>query len=1602
MKTVKTVWPSIRRACLLLMCIALQQTAFSQLRADFNATPTSGCAPVYVSFKDLSTGNPTYWKWDLGNGTISFLQHPSTTYFNPGKYAIKLVIRQGNQSDSVVKLSYITVNALPKPLFSASDTTGCYPLKVNFKDLSQAQEGSITKWEWDLGDGTVSSQQNPVHTYTAPGNYNVILRVTNTAGCVTTLSKPQYIKINDGVKAAFAFVNSNLCKPPSIVNFTNNSTGTGTLAYQWTFGDGNNSVQANPSNTYNTAGLYTVQLIVKNNIGCVDTLVKKDAIVVGVAKSSFTAPDTICEKTEYIFSNASQPIANNATWDFGDGTNSSLIHPTKKYASAGIYNVQLITDFGSCKDTIVKPVTVLARPIISFNADKVASCQSPMTIQFTNTTPTGSAFQWLFGDGNTSTQQNPIHTYQQTGDYNVTLIVTNANGCSDTLTKPAFIKVHPVVVAIRNLPATGCAPLTFTPAITVQTVVPIASYLWNFGDGSTSTQATPSHLYSSPGVYTITFTYTTADGCSETLTYPSAVRVGQKPTANFSAMPTEACASVPIQFTDNSTGNITNWLWHFGDGSADSAHNPRHYYNDTGYFSIRLIVSNNGCSDTLLRTHYVHIKPPVAKFQVNGSCSDPYRFSFTNYSVGATSWTWNFGDGTTSTTRDPVHVYSTKGNYTVTLTVSNSECSHTAAYPARIIIEKADFIASSTSVCKGDSILLQPTGFNAANVTNYEWLYYTATDTNRQVKIAYDKAGKYTVRLIITNINGCQDTMTKPDYITVDGPTAAFNPLSNAACINKGGAIQFTDQSTTDGTHAIKKWQWNFGDSSIQDYTAPPFQHIYSKEGNYTIHLKITDEKGCSDIISKSNEVYISNPKAVFSSIDTMSCQNRPVTFTNESTGPALTYNWNFGDGNVSGDLSPVHGYATVGVYNVSLKIEDKFGCRDSVYKQTFIHIDEPKARFIVSDSVGTCPPLIVNFTNQSKYYQQLNWDFGDGTGTQSDNPVHYYNYPGTYYAKLTVTSPGGCTDVVMKKIVVKGPTGTFSYDKTNACNPGTVAFNAQTENTKSFIWDFNDGYTINTTDSSVSHSYSSLGVYVPRMILEDAQGCKVPILGKDTIRIYGVESLFNTDKNLVCDQGVIAFSDSTISNDLITDYEWHFGDGTISNERNPSHTYSVTGIYPIKLFITTLNGCKDTSSQLTNIKVAGSPQVTIRGESGACVPATLNFFGDILVADTAALKWQWNFGNSITAGIQNPAAIVYQQAGAFNVTMSATNSSGCVTTKTKPVDIHPIPAVDAGINAVICENKTATLQAAGADKYTWGPAATLSCTGCAAPVASPLTDQVYHLQGESIFGCKATDSVIIRVKHPFNMLVGKGDTLCQGESFQLLAANAELYDWTPSLGLDDNHKKSPLARPQQTTNYRVIGYDSVGCFYDTGYVKLTVYPFPTIDLGPDKTIAVGSQVQLNATVSKDAIRLQWQPAVGLSCATCPNPVASPKQTTNYKVLAINEGGCVSKDEMTVFVVCNNGNIFVPNTFSPNGDGANDVFYPRGTGLYNIKSMRIFNRWGEAVYEAVNFQANDASKGWNGDHKGKAVPNDVYVYFVEVLCENNTLLTYSGNIAVIR
>ncbi|MDB5202566.1 MAG: hypothetical protein JWQ27_1975 [Ferruginibacter sp.] len=1593
----------VKTSCAILLFLLLGFFAKAQQPvAAFTATPVSGCAPLVVNFTDQSGGNPTSWHWDLGNATVSFLQNPSVTYFNPGLYSIKLVVQNAAGKDSITKTQYISVAPQPVVNFSANRFAGCFPLPVQFTDLSSAGNGGINSWQWDFGDGATSTAQSPAHTYTAAGNFNVSLRVGNSGGCFKTLTKSQYIQVSQGVHADFTNSAPNNCSSPVNIVFQNASTGTGVLTYLWDFGDGGTSSQTNPAHNYTVAGSYTVKLIVTNSTGCTDTLIRQNAITIGTVDAAFTSPSSVCVNNLFIATNTSSPAPVSATWDFGDGTTANSINGTKLYAAPGTYTVKLLSDFGACTDSAFATITVLPKPQAAFTGNPLSSCTVPRTVNFTSTSIGAITYEWNFGDGGTSTLQNPSHVYSTPGNFSVTLVATNASGCTDTLTKADFVKIALPVVSINNLPQLGCGPFSWTFSSTLVSSEPAVSYSWDFGDGGTSASANPTHIFAA-GDFTITVTITTASGCTAAVTVPAGIRVGTKPSANFVADPLDVCANLPVNFTDLSTGTITEWQWDFGDGATSAQQNPTHNYDDTGVFTIRLIVLNNGCADTLIRTNYVHVKPPIAIFTPSINCAAPFTTNFTDGSIGADTWSWNFGDGNTSNVPSPVHTYAATGTYGVSLTVTNaaSGCSFTRSQDLRIIHETADFTGDAI-VCRNSAANFTAINSNAGNINSYAWTFGDGgTGTSRTTAHTYTTPGIYDVSLITTDLNGCTDTIIKTQFIRVNGPSAGFSPAVAGSCLQSN--VSFTDQSAGDGTHPIVQWVWDFGDGNIQTYTNGPFQHSYTTAGIYTVTLTVTDNAGCSDLFSMPNAITVSSPQAIFTASDTSTCPAHAISFSNTSTGPGLVYVWNFGDGATSNLAAPTHNYATDGIYTVSLSITDQYGCTSSLVKTNYISISTPVAAFTMSDSVSTCPPLVVNFTSQSQNAVSLNWDFGDGSSSQLSNPTHFYNIPGAYTIILTVTGQGGCTSTKQRTVVVRGPQGTFTYTPLAGCKPLQVNFSAITRDRTSFIWDFNDGTTQATTDSIITHIYTVPGIYVPKMILKDNNGCLVPVTGLDTIIVNGVTAGFTTDTSLLCNNGAVQFSNTTVSNDVISGYSWDFGDGTTSTQQNPVHFYATVGNYFPKLKAVSQTGCTDSIKAVIPVRVIKQPEINIGQTSNGCTPLTVTFTGQVINPDTSALRWEWSFGNAQQSSLKNPLSQIYTIAGSYPVQTIVTNSSGCKDTATTTINAFAIPLVNAGVDTMICKGTGVGLQATGALTYSWTPATGLSCVNCANPIANPDSLRKYIVTGANADGCFAKDTIEVSVTYPFKMLISRSDTLCQGQSMRLTATGAHSYSWTPSAGLiTNNNLPSVTVAPQTSTTYRVVGSDGRNCFSDTGYVPVKVYPIPTVNAGPDQTINVGQMTDLIPTLSADVTKVIWTPSGELSRNNYPAITVKPRQTTEYTVTATNPGGCSSTDNLTVFVLCNGTNVFIPNTFSPNGDGSNDVFFPRGTGLFSIKNVKIFNRWGEVVFQKNNFSANDAAAGWDGLYKGQKLLPDVFIYVMEILCDNNTVLTYKGNVALIK
>lgn len=1586
------------RFTLLVLFLLFYNCLFAQLpQPAFTATPISGCAPLQVSFTDQSIGASS-WQWDLGNGVTSNQQNPSTFYTDPGLYTIKLTVTNANGSQTLTKTNYINVSAPPTVDFTSNITAGCFPLRAQFSDLSTPGSGSITSWNWSFGNGATSTQQNPLYIYTQSGTYFVNLTVTNSAGCTKTIIKPAYISVSTGVKADFTISTPVNCKPPESITFQNLSTGPGTLTYRWDFGDGGTSTTLNPSHNYITAGPFTVRLITTSSDGCIDTIVKSNVVQLNNYQTQISAPATGCINESINFTNQSNPAPVSSLWTFGDATSSTLINPVKIYALAGNYTVKVINQYTTCVDSATHAITINPKPTAAFTSTDSISCKAPHLVNFQNQSTGAVSWNWNFGDGGTSTAQNPSHNYVALGSYTVRLIATNSFGCNDTIIKTNFVRLEKPVFNPRILPFEGCRMLNVNFTANTTAVDSIATWFWDFGNGNTSSIKNPSNVFDS-GSYNIKLRVVTVQGCIDSVIVINGVRVGTKPIPDFNASPLNVCAFSNVQFNDLSTGNPDQWFWSFGDGATSSAKNPTYSYTDTGIFTIKLIVYNNRCADSITRTAYITSLPPVSRYVYNVNCAvSKKQVQFTDQSTLPTSLLWNFGDGNTSTLANPVHTYASLGTYTVTLTATSGSCSHTSTQVINLVDPLPDFTAVKTTICrKNESADFTSTSNNAANIVSYNWNFGDGNISNQQnPQHIYQNAGVYNVTLSTTDINGCVNTLTKNNFIRVIGPVAGFTIANNQNCIRS--SISFSNTIIPDGINAVTKIVWDMGNGDVLPSLANPFNYSYTTSGTFTVTQTVQDAAGCSDVFTLT-PVTILEPKAKFY-VDTPSCPGATLAFTNQSAGGTgtETYRWVLSDGFTSTSININHAFATVGNYTAKLIMTEPIGCKDSI--QQTIRIDRPKASFTVNDSISICQPFEAKFNSSSTFINNISWSFGDGTVFNGlTNPTNFYITPGQYRVRLLVTSPGGCQDSAFVNMKLGRDTGTLNYAPFTGCAPINVTLQTRTDVPLFYTWDLGDGNLITTTDSNRTHTYLA-GFYVPKVIIRDRLGCFGIIEGIDTIKAFGSRPDFAADKFLFCDSGTVQFSDSTVTPDVITQYNWNFGDGNTSNLKNPSHKYTATGLYTVTLIINTQSGCINNKVKTAYIKVVPTPQAGIIGATSSCVPASFLLLGNWLNPDTATVTWRWNIDGQIF-NVQNPPAILRPTADTVFAQLILTNSSGCKDTITDIAIARPLPNVNAGNDTTICLGTFATLNPGGASNFSWSPNTYLNCTNCTNPRAT-VTDSIqYTVTGTSAFGCLNTDSVIVKVKKPFRITASNGDTLCIGDKYPMFASGAENYLWSPPLGLTSTGTASTIASPTTTTVYKILGYDNLNCFRDSLFVPVVVYNYPVIGL-KDTTIRSGDTIRLNPLFSNDVTNALWFTNYNLSCTNCLIPLAWPLKTTNYRVRATNQGGCETTRNIKVNVTCGKENIFIPNAFTPDGNNLNDRFTILGKGLQSIMYLRIYNRWGNLVFEKTYFDANNRSLGWDGKINGQNAPPGMYSYSTQVLCGDGGIFALNGNVYLIR
>lgn len=1202
--------------------------------ADYTPLPDTACAGTPIAFLNNSIGASTY-EWTFGDGNTSTQTSPAHNYNVTGDILTELVAITAFGCTDTMQLP-IYIDSIPTANFSFNIV--CDIDTTQFTDLST---GSPTIWEWDFGDGSpIDNNQNPTHFYGAAGTYNVLLTVTNPAGCTHTIN--QLVDVSLVPQADFL---TNPTCLNSATQFTDNTNGIPT-SWQWDFGDGspvdNNQ---NPAHIYPGVGNYDVTLIAMAGNGCSDTVTIPVTVTpIPTADYSFM-PNCTGDITTFTDQSLGGP--DTWYWDFGDGNidNTNNPNPNHTYTVTGAYQVTLVAGYAAsgCTDTVVYTVNALSVTDANFTTN--TPCLGGVT-NFTDlTTGTPTSWQWDFGDGSPiDNSQNPFHVYSNPGIFNVQLITSNVHGCIDSITVP--VEVYPLPTADF---AFNTVCLNAATQFTDNSISAIA-WEWNFGDGSAiSNVQSPDHSYLVDGNYNVQLVVTNVEGCTDTMIQN--VVVNPNPTAGFAA--TTACHTYPTTFTDNSNGAL-NYYWDFGDGSAiNNSAAPTYTYTNSGSYLVEMIVENTfGCTDTAVQQVDVLVQPQ-AGFVNNDVCAGE-AVAFTDTStLGPTSWEWDFGDGSPlSNDQNPVHLFDPGGVYNVTLVVGNiAGCMDTVIVPVNVYTVPIPNFTADT-VCLFSITSFTDLSVDSAPLVQWDWDFDDGnTSFQQNPNYIFQAAGQYNVELIVTNVNGCDSSITIPVFVS-DIPVADF--IADTVCL--GNPTTFTDVSTG----FPNQWNWTFGDGNAST-TGPIVQHTYANPGTYIASLLVTAGGVCQDQVFEIVEV-VDNVTAGIVSQDTV-CDGTTFNFQDNSVitlGTITGYFWDFGDGITANTEDASHTYAGPGNYTVTHTVFASGGCSHTVTTDVVV-LDMPTALFLDLQACQNTPTVFSDLSSITNgVISSWTWDFGDGSALVNDqNPIHTYTQDGNFNVTLTVTSDFGCShSVVIPTIVYPAPVADFTAPI--GCPDDTIQYtDLSTISSGSIVnweWDFADGAQDNVQHPA--HQFAVLNdSFSVSLVVTSNFGCTDTTV--QLIQTYPFPTFqYGPEWAAGCQPLVLQFNDSSfVSGGVITNWEWDFDDGSLSFSEDPIHIFANPGDYYVSLSLTTSDGCSFSDSLLYPVVVYPKPTAGIdplHVESSILYPEV-----QFLDVSVGAVNWEWYFGDGNYSNDQHPLH-EYMDTGYFQVMQIVYSDFGC------------------------------------------------------------------------------------------------------------------------------------------------------------------------------------------------------------------------------------------------------------------------------------------------------------------------------------------------------
>lgn len=1057
--------------------------------------------------------------------------------------------------------------------------------------------------------------------------------------------------------------------------------------------------------------------------------------------------------------------------------------------------------------------------------------------------------------------------------------------------------------------------------------------------------------------------------------------------ANFSMNKQAGCPPLLVNFTVAPSTSAT-YSWDFGNGNTSALSNPSAMFTTPGSYMVKLVYTDGTITDSAVTTITVYSAPQFDFEATDVSVCLYDTLKLNSSIISSTSsivdYAWDFGDGVSSSGINAAHKYDSAGVYNIALVLQDSNsCTHNlikTAYVSILTPPVAAFSANPLNSCQATETV-SFTNLSTGNGLSYSWVLDDNVTSNLQNPVYTYVQEVDVVKLITTDIEGCRASVTKT--IRVVDVNADFTIDKHSACTE--ASIKFTNTSN------FRQYsRWDFGDGTFSTALDPV--KSYSTSGIYTVKL-INSYFGCTDSIVKTDFVAVNTCLQVGVGGSTTCSDSVVVKFTNTSVGTHQS--WNFGDGHTSLQVHPTHAYYANGTYYATHNYLSTSGVLLSDTVTVTIKNSRPTPIFNIDTAYCTNGNL--RFINLGLNSVRQLWDFGDGSTSTAINLLHAFAAAGTYVVSLTVWNASGCDSTLTRTIHISDLESEISVNKTfSPCPPFVALFKSTTNRSNvTYQWQFGDGGTQSLANPT--HVYFYPGVYDVALITKTTTGCIDTTLLPKSIHVQGPSGQFSATPLIGCVPHTVQVNAQVSSN--VVNMWADMGDGTlVSNSQMFSHTYTYTDSFLPKFILVDSIGCTVPYS-LPSVLV-GSPPVMSLKDTAVCVgsPIAVNFNSG---------TYQWSPNTYLSCDTCAQLTITPTTSIEYEV---ITTNQFCSTTGNLAVEVVNVPTSLGPQVVNTCAGSSVVLHSMDADSITWTPALYLNNPFTPSPTCTPAQNIEYQIRAYNRLGCYSTDTIQVIALPNTAIAVDSDITICAGDSFQLVANllaaadSAVRYQWTPQQYLTSSNADTTMGYNLTKTTTFTITAQHAMCGTDTKTVTVHVeqapelaplYPLTTF---PGQAIELGTAEATSFTISNNQNTYQWQATDSLVCEQCATATLFPLASQMVQVSVQNSYGCTTRDSVLVSVVgCDPETVFVPNIFSPNGDGLNDQLIIGTKALSHFDYMRIFNRWGELVY-----QTTDSNQSWDGAYNGKIAFDEVFVYALQGKCQSGSDVTKSGSITVVR